>query len=84
VSESNGSVSRSASGRSGGRSIAAREDDPMMPASKDSVDMNTMAEPELLIFAVRYLEKVKAHPRMIEAVRRAALRLLDDVKEKAR
>ena len=56
----------------------------MMPASKDSVDMNTMAEPELLIFAVRYLEKVKAHPRMIEAVRRAALRLLDDVKEKAR
>lgn len=61
--------------------ITKREDDPIMAPVRDSVDLNTMAEPELLIFAYKYMERIRAHPRLVEAVRRAALRLVNGARQ---
>lgn len=45
-------------------------------------DIKAAGDVELLLLAVRYLEGVRAHERLIGAVRRAALRLLDTSKER--
>lgn len=58
----------------------SRDDDPTMPATRDSLDPNTATEAELLAFTAIYLERIKAHPRMSWAVRRA-IRRLEKIKE---
>lgn len=42
-----------------------------------SFDILTAGDLELLLLTKSYLERVRAHPRLIEAVGRAALRLMD-------
>jgi hypothetical protein len=46
-----------------------------MPSVKDSVDLETASETELLHYVSLYLERVRAHHRLGWAVRRAARRL---------
>ena len=42
---------------------------------RDSIDLNTATEEQLLWYAEKYLERVRAHSRLVWAVRRAARRL---------
>lgn len=60
-----------------------RMDDLMVPPSArengDKVTAMNASEFELLMMVAGYLRDTRAHPRLIEAVKRAGLRLLRDV-----
>ena len=49
-----------------------------MTNDETKFDINTASDVELLTMTVRFLEDVRATSKMIAAVRRAAIRLLDE------
>lgn len=50
---------------------------PRSETGEPKFDIMSAGDVELLMLTIHYLEGVRAHPRMIGAVKRAALRLLD-------